>query len=103
MDGFPLDGSVEGNLFAATDADTYAILVEKTLTLVVTVDHSRGVDFDLLLFNADTGELILDCGLSVVPEICVVPFVVHSQDLAVDIVVTSVVGAGPYTLTLDVQ
>ena len=94
---------VEGALLAATDVDSYRILVEETLTLVVTVDHSPGVDFDLLLFNADTGELILDCGLSVVPEVCVVSFVVRSQDLAVDIVVTSVVGAGPYTLTLDVQ
>ena len=94
---------VEGDLLAATDVDSYRILVEETLTLVVTVDHSQGVDFDLLLFNADTGELILDCGLSVVPEICVVPFVVRSGDIAVDVVVISVVGAGPYTLTLDVQ
>ena len=95
--------SVQGNLFAATDVDTYGIFVEESLTLVVTVDHSPGVDFDVLLVNADTGELILDCGLAVVPEICVVPFVVRTGDLAVDVVVTSVVGAGPYTLTLDVQ
>jgi hypothetical protein len=103
MDGFPLDGSVEGNLFAATDADTYAILVEKTLTLVVTVDYSPGVDFDVHLFNADTGELILDCGIAVVPEVYVVPFAVRLRALVDDVVVTSVVGAGPYTLTLDVQ
>jgi hypothetical protein len=95
--------SVQGSLFAAPDVDTYGIFVEETLTLVVTVDHSPGVDFDVQLFNADTGELILDCGLAVVPEICVVPFVVRTDDLAVDVVVTSVVGAGPYTLTLDVQ
>jgi hypothetical protein len=95
--------SVQGNLFAATDVDTYGIFVEESLTLVVTVDHSPGVDFDVLLVNADTGALILDCGLAVVPEICVVPFVVRTGDLAVDVVVTSVVGAGPYTLTLDVQ
>ena len=94
---------VEGNLLAVTDVDTYAIFVEETLTLVVTLDHSPGVDFDVQLFDADTGELILDCGISVVPEVCVVPFVVRSGDIAVDIVVTSVVGAGPYTLTLDVQ
>jgi hypothetical protein len=79
---------VEGTLFAATDVDTYAILVEETLTLVVTVDHSPGVDFDVQLFNAETGDLLRDCGLGVVPEVCVVSFVV---------------GAGPYTLTLDVQ
>ena len=69
----------------------------------MTVDHSLEVAFDVHLFNADTGELILDCGIAVVPEVCVVPFVVRSRDLAVDVVVTSVVGAGPYTLTLDVQ
>jgi hypothetical protein len=95
--------SVEGNLFAATDVDTYAILVEETLTLVVTVDHSPGVDFEVQLVNAETGDLILDCGSPGVPEVCVAPFVVRSRDLAVDVVVTSVVGAGPYTLTLDVQ
>ena len=70
--------------------------------MVVTVDHSLEVAFDVHLFNADTGELILDCGIAVVPEVCVVPFVVRSRDLTVDVVVTSVVGAGPYTLTLDV-
>jgi len=59
------------------------------------------VDFDIQLFDADTGQLILDCGSNVVPEVCVVPFAVHGADIAVDVVVTSVVGAGPYTLTLD--
>ena len=95
--------SVQGNLFAATDIDTYGIFVEVSLNLVVTVDHSPGVDFDVQLFNADTGALLQDCGLGVVPEVCVVTFVVPSRDLAVDVVVTSVVGVGPYTLTLDVQ
>jgi hypothetical protein len=94
---------VEGDLLTATDVDTYAIFVEETLTLVVTLDHSPGVDFDVQLFNADTSELILDCGISVVPEVCEVPFVVRSRDIAVDVVVTSVVGAGPYTLKLDVH
>jgi hypothetical protein len=99
-----LDESVEGNFFAATDAETYATLVEETLTLVVTVDYSPGVDFDVHLFNADTGELILDCGITVVPEVYVVPFVVRLRALLADgVVVPSVVGAGPYTLTLDVQ
>ena len=87
----------------SSDVDTYGILIEETLTLVVTIDHSPGVDFDVLLFNADTGELILDCGLNVVPEICVVPFVVGARDIAVDVVVTSFFGAGPYTLTLEAQ
>jgi hypothetical protein len=94
---------VEGDLFVPPDVDTYGILVEETLTLVVTIDHSPAVDFDVLLFNADTGELILDCGLNVVPEVCVVPFIVGSRDIAVDVVVTSFFGAGSYTLTLDVQ
>jgi hypothetical protein len=94
---------VEGDLFVPTDVDTYGLLIEETLTLVVTIDHSPGVDFDVLLFNADTGELILDCGLNVVPEVCVVPFVVRGFDIAVDVVVTSFSGAGTYTLTLDVQ
>ena len=94
---------VEGDLFPAVDVDTYGILIEETLTLVVTLDHSPAVDFDVLLFNADTGELLRDCGLAVVPEVCAVSFVVPVGDLAVDVVVTSVIGAGSYTLTLDVQ
>jgi len=94
---------VEGDLFVPTDVDTYGLLIEETLTLVVTLDHSPGVDFDVLLFNADTGELLQDCGLAVVPEVCAVSFVVPAGDLAVDVVVTSVIGAGSYTLTLDVQ
>jgi hypothetical protein len=94
---------VEGDLFVPPDVDTYGILIEETLTLVVTIDHSPTVDFDVLLLNADTGELILDCGLNVVPEVCVVPFIVGSRDIAVDVVVTSFFGAGSYTLTLDVQ
>ena len=71
--------------------------------MVVTLDHSPAVDFDVLLVNADTGELLQDCGLGVVPEVCAVSFVVPAGALAVDVVVTSVIGAGSYTLTLDVQ
>jgi hypothetical protein len=94
---------VEGDLFVPTDVDIYGIFIEETLTLVVTLDHSPFVDFDVLLVNAETGELILDCGLNVVPEVCVVPFVVGGFAIAVDVVVTSFSGAGTYTLTLDVQ
>src|SRR6266849_4794808 len=62
------------------------------------LDHSPFVDFDMQLFDVDTGTFIRDCGSNVVPEVCVVPFVVRSRDIAVDIVITSVVGAGTYTL-----
>jgi hypothetical protein len=93
--------AVAGSVFDPVDVDSYRVLIPESLSLVVTIDHSPVVDFDLLLFDADTGQLILDCGLSVVPEVCVVPFVVRSRDIAVDVVVTSVVGAGSYTLTLE--
>ncbi len=46
--------------------------------------------------------LILDCSITVVPEVVVMPCVVRARDIAVDVVVMSVVGAGPHTLTLDV-
>jgi hypothetical protein len=95
--------AVAGSLFDPVDVDSYRVLVQESLNLVVTVDHSPFVDFDIQLFDADTDQLILDCGSNGVPEVCVVPFVVGSRDLAVDIVVTSVVGAGTYTLTLDAQ
>jgi hypothetical protein len=91
---------VGGDLFSAVDVDGYRILVQEDLTLVVTLEHSPFVDLDVQLFDADTGELILDCGVSVEPEVCTVPFVVVSRDIAVDVVVTSAVGAGSYTLTL---
>ncbi len=94
---------VEGSLFAPLDVDSYRVVVQETLTLVVTLEHSPFVDFDVHLFDADTGQLILDCGIHVVPERCGVPLVVRGFDIAVDVVVTSVSGAGPYTLTLDAR
>jgi hypothetical protein len=95
--------AVAGSLFDPVDVDIYRVLIPESLHLVVTLDHSPLVDFDIQLFDADTGQGILDCGSTVVPEVCVVPFVVHAHDIAVDVIVTSVVGAGPYTLTLDAQ
>jgi hypothetical protein len=92
---------VEGSLGDTADVDTYRVLIHESLTLVVTLDHSPLVDFDVQLFDADTGQLILDCSTSAVPEICSVPFVVRARDIAVDIVVTSVLRAGTYTLALD--
>ena len=94
---------VAGSLFDPADVDSYRVLVQEDFTLVVTLDHSPLVDFDIQLFNADTGELIRDCGINVVPEICVVPFVVRGRGIAVDVVVTSAIGAGTYTLTIDTQ
>ena len=93
--------AVAGSIFDTTDVDSYRVLVQEALTLVVTLDHSPLVDFDILLFDADTGQLIRDCGVGVVPEVCVVPFVVRSRDIAVDVVVAPVFGAGLYTLTLS--
>ena len=94
---------VAGSISNVTDVDSYRVLVQESLTLVVTLDHSPLVDFDVQLFDADTGELISDCGSTAVPEVCAVSFVVRSHDIAVDVVVTSFIGAGTYTLTLDAQ
>jgi hypothetical protein len=93
--------AVAGGLFDPFDVDSSRVLIQESLTLIVTVDHSSFVDFDMQLFDADTGRLILDCGSNVVPEVCSVSFAVGARDIAVDIVITSVVGAGTYTLTLD--
>jgi hypothetical protein len=95
--------AVAGSLFDPVDVDSYRVFVQESLTLVVTLEHSPFVDFDVQLFDADTGQLILDCGINVVPESCVVPFVVRGFDIAVDVLVTSFIGAGTYTLTLDAQ
>ncbi len=94
---------VDGSVFDVADVDSYRVFIQENLTLVVTLDHSPLVDFDVQLFDADTGQLILDCGVGIVPEACVVPFVVRSRDIAVDIVVSSVRGAGTYTLGLEAQ
>jgi len=94
---------VSGSIFDPADVDSYRVLVQESLSLVVTLDHSRFVDFDIQLFDADTGQLISDCGINVVPEVCEVLFTVRSSDIAVDVVVTSFIGAGTYTLTLDAQ
>ena len=92
---------VTGRIVDPLDVDSYRILIHESLTLAVTLDHSPLVDFDLQLFDAETGQLIRDCGLNVVPEVCAVSFVVRARALLVDVVVTSFLGAGSYTLTLD--
>ncbi len=69
---------IDGSIFVALDVDSYRVLVQEDLTLVVTIDHSPLVDFDILIF---------DCGVAGVPEVCVVSFVVRSHDIAVDVVV----------------
>jgi hypothetical protein len=95
--------AVAGSLFDPLDVDSYRVLLHESLRLVVTLDHSPLVDFDIQLFEAETGQLIMDCGSNVVPEVCAVPFGVGPQAIAVDVVVTSVAGSGTYTLTLDAQ
>jgi len=94
---------VDGQLAAAMDVDTYRILIEESLTLAVTLDQSPGGDFAVQLVQADTGSLLQNCSSPVVPEVCQGSFDVHGRALPVHVVVTSVAGAGPYTLTLDVQ
>jgi hypothetical protein len=93
--------AVAGALVDPADEDNYRVLLQESLTLTVTLDHSPFVDFDLQLFEADTGQLIRDCGSPTVPEVCTVPFVVPGGATAVDVVVTPVSGLGSYTLTLD--
>ena len=94
---------VAGSVSNVTDVDSYAVLIQESLTLVVTLEHSPLVDFDILVFDAETGQLIRDCGTGAVPEICAVSFGVHSRAIDIDVVVISEVGAGTYTLTLDAQ
>ena len=96
-------GIIHGSLSDPADVDNYSVLVRESLTLVVTFDPSPLVDFDVQLFDAETGQLIRDCGTSVVPAGCAVPFVVDGFAIAVDVVVTSLSGAGTYTLTLYTQ
>lgn len=100
---------VAGSVSNVTDVDRYAVLIQESLTLVVLLDHSPLVDFDILIFDADTGQLIRDCGTGAVPEICAVSFGVTLipgagfRAIDIDVVVVSEVGAGTYTLTLDTQ
>ena len=96
-------GTIYGSLSDPADVDRYSVLVRQSLTLVITFDPSPLVDFDVQLFDADTGQLIRDCGNSVEPKICTVPFVVDGFAIAVDVVVMSLSGAGPYTLMLSTQ
>jgi hypothetical protein len=94
---------VTGSLSDQRDVDTYRFLVQERLTLVVTLDHSADVNIALQFLKADTGDPIQECGSGVGQVVCDVPFDVHSHDIAVAAVVTSLGGAGPYTLTLDAQ
>jgi hypothetical protein len=67
------------------------------------VDDGAGGPFAVQLLHAGTNTPFFNCGIVVMPAACVVPFVVDSHGVAVDVVVTSGGGVGPYTLTLDVQ
>jgi hypothetical protein len=91
---------VDGTILSATDQDHYLIFIQESLTLEVTLEHDPLVTFAVQLLDADTGEVILDCGTTVVPAVCQVSFEVHRFDIAVEVIVTPVSGMGPYTLTL---
>ena len=92
---------VTGSLSDVTDVDTYRFLVRERLTLVVTLDHSAALHIALRFLDADTGDLLQDCDSGVAPLVCEVLFLERSHAIAVDAVVTSVSGTGPYTLALD--
>ena len=94
---------VTGSFSDPADVDTYRFLVRERLTLAVTLDHDAAVTMALQFKDADTGDLLQDCGSGVGQLVCDVPFPGHAHDIAVDVVVTSVNGPGPYTLTLDAQ
>ena len=91
---------VDGTIMDAADEDNYRVFIQESLTLEVTLDHSPLVTLAVQLFEAETGEQILDCGTNVVPAVCVESLDVHGFDIPVDVVVTPVSGVGPYTLTL---
>jgi hypothetical protein len=94
---------VLGKLSEAQDVDTFRFRVGERLTLAVTLDHDATVTMALQFVDADTGDLIQDCGSGVAPLVCDVPFPERSHAIAVDAVVTSVSGTGLYTLALDTQ
>src|SRR5215471_4697681 len=56
---------VTGSLSDSTDVDTYRFLVQESLTLAVTLDHSADVNIALRFLKADTGHLIKECGSGV--------------------------------------
>src|ERR671931_191248 len=89
---------VTGSLSDTSDVDTYRFLVHERLTLAVTLDHSADLTIALRFLDADTGDLLQDCGSGVAPLVCDVPFPERSHAIAVDAVVTSMSGTGPYTL-----
>ncbi len=91
---------VNGTILNATDQDHYRVFIREDLTLEVTLDHSAQVTFAVQLLDADTGEVILDCGTNVIPAVCVVDFDVNGFDIPVEVIVSPVSGDGPYTLTL---
>ena len=91
---------VNGTIVDAADEDNYLIFIQEDLAVEVTLEHDPLVTFAVQLFDADTGELIRDCGTTVVPAVCKESFEVDWFDIAVDVVVTPVSGTGPYTLTL---
>jgi hypothetical protein len=92
---------VVGSLSDSKDVDTFRFRVGERLTLAVTLDHDTTVDIALRFVEAETGDLIQDCGSGVGQVACDVRFSERSHDSGVAAVVTSAGGTGSYTLTLE--
>ena len=94
---------VLGKLSEPQDVDTFRFRVGERLTLAVTLDHDATVTMALQFVDADTGDLLQDCGSGAGQVTCEVRFAERSQESRVAAVVTSAGGTGSYTLTLDAQ
>lgn len=93
--------TISGDLIDEADTDGYEFFISVDQTLVATLFHDPLIDLDLLIFNADTGELIQACSTNLEPESCSVPFVILDGGVNVDVVVISAAGSGSYTLQID--
>jgi hypothetical protein len=90
---------ITGSFATADDvSDGYGFLLLEEQTLAITLSHSQLNDFDVLIFDFNTGTRLATCASGLEPELCDVGPLIGSIDVVVVPAPSS--GLGNYTLDL---
>ncbi len=93
-------GDAFGTADGASDADWFVLTAKEDQTLTIMLTHDPEVDFDVLLINAEEGDELTMCETSSSPEVCTALLTGTTAHPRFEILLTSIVGEGPYTLNI---
>jgi hypothetical protein len=90
--------TITGDLITVDDAnDGYGFLLLEEQNLAITLSHSDLNDFDVIIFDFDTGTRLATCASGLEPEVCDVGLLIGN----IDVVVVPAPGSGLGNYTLD--